>query len=316
MVARVAVGLGLVAYLGLSGAINWGRLLGLANAWELTIAAAILLVLVVLAASWRLCLVLSGQGLRLPLSASFRLSLVGALFGNFLPGSNGGDLARVYFATRLNTGRRTEIATALLVDRLVGLSALLAMPLLIALPGRALVPHTAPIGGLVFASVLALGALLGLFATGLHPDGAARRLVLSVTGRTRFGPHALRVFESVRTLRQNPAILLAGFAVSLLIQTLIVLAIQVILLANGARATSWGAALLTPFGMLANALPLTPGGLGVGEAAFESLFLFAGVTGGAEAILSWRLLTTLIDICGGGLLAAGRTDIPVTRAHG
>jgi uncharacterized membrane protein YbhN (UPF0104 family) len=85
-----------------------------------------------------------------------------------------------------------------------------------------------------------------------------------------------------------------------------------ILLANGAASMSWQTALLTPFGLLANALPLTPGGLGVGEAAFETLFLSVGVRGGAEAILSWRLLTTVLDLFGGVFLLMGRTDMGAT----
>jgi hypothetical protein len=41
-------------------------------------------------------------------------------------------------------------------------------------------------------------------------------------------------------------------------------------------------------GLVANALPITPGGLGVGEAAFEGLFRTVGYAGGAHLILAWR----------------------------
>jgi hypothetical protein len=47
---------------------------------------------------------------------------------------------------------------------------------------------------------------------------------------------------------------------------------------------------LAALGMMANNLPLTPGGLGVGEAAFESLFRVGGLAGGAEALLGWRIV--------------------------
>jgi hypothetical protein len=54
-------------------------------------------------------------------------------------------------------------------------------------------------------------------------------------------------------------------------------------------------------GMLANALPVTPGGIGVGEAAFEQLFALAGgVAGGAMLILSWRI--GMLPICLLGLI--------------
>jgi hypothetical protein len=38
--------------------------------------------------------------------------------------------------------------------------------------------------------------------------------------------------------------------------------------------------------------------LGIGEAAFNKLFEMAGLTGGAEALLGWRMLTILISMIG------------------
>lgn len=43
-------------------------------------------------------------------------------------------------------------------------------------------------------------------------------------------------------------------------------------------------ALVAPIGHLVNSLPLTPGGIGVGETAFNALFWLAGMDGGGERI--------------------------------
>jgi uncharacterized membrane protein YbhN (UPF0104 family) len=51
-------------------------------------------------------------------------------------------------------------------------------------------------------------------------------------------------------------------------------------------------------GFIADNLPVTPGGLGVGETAFSALFLVAGLTGGAEALLCWRVWTALVRLLG------------------
>lgn len=312
MVIRIAAGLGLIGWLAASGAIDWTRLLGLAGAWPLTLAAVLLLFLTVLLTSWRLCHLLSAQGLHLSLGASLRLTLIGALFGNILPGSSGGDLVRVFLAARTNAGRRTEIATTLVIDRVIGLLALLTAPLLVALAGHSLVARSASLRAMAGVSALAAIGIMSILYSGAHADGAVGGLVGRVLGRSPAGRHAERIFQSLRTHRRHGAVVARAFAISLIIQGLIIAAIQLILVANGNAAASWGAAMLTPFGMLANALPLTPGGLGVGEAAFESLFLLAGLTGGAEAILSWRVLTTVIDLGGGIVLVAGRTDAHMT----
>jgi uncharacterized membrane protein YbhN (UPF0104 family) len=61
---------------------------------------------------------------------------------------------------------------------------------------------------------------------------------------------------------------------------------------------TWSMSILIPLGFLANILPVTPGGLGIGEAAFNKLFEMAGLSGGAEALLGWRMLTILISMIG------------------
>jgi uncharacterized protein (TIRG00374 family) len=312
MLVRIAVGLGLIVWLAASGAIDWTRLFGLARAWPLTVGAVFVLFLTVVLTSWRLCMLLAVQGLHLPVSASLRLTLIGALFSNVLPGSSGGDLVRVYLAARPNAGRRTEIATTLIIDRVIGLLALLTAPLVVALAGRGLVARSASLQAMVAVSVLAVAAVTAVLFIGAHPDGVVRRLVIRAVGRSRAGLYIERAFESIRAHRRHGRVIARAFILSLVIQGLVIAAIQLILMANGNPSVSWGAAMLTPFGMLANALPLTPGGLGVGEAAFESLFRLAALTGGAEAILSWRVLTTVIDLCGGVILIAGRTDAHMT----
>jgi uncharacterized membrane protein YbhN (UPF0104 family) len=55
---------------------------------------------------------------------------------------------------------------------------------------------------------------------------------------------------------------------------------------------------LIPMGYIANALPITPGGLGVGEAAMEALFTMSGLGGGAETILGWRVIMIIVGLLG------------------
>jgi len=309
IVARTALGVGLIAYLALSGAIDWSKLLGLATAWQHTAAAFVMLFLVVLLSSWRLCILLAGQGLALSIPASLRLSLIGGLFNNVLPGSNGGDVVRLYLAARPHAGRRAEIATTLVIDRVIGLFALLIAPLLIAAVPHAQVRGNTALQGLVLVAALGSIALMAAMAWSGRLDNRFRRLAIALSGRVRLDEPVRRVFDAAATQARNRSVLFRALAISLLVQALVIGAIQLILLANGSPNPSWHSALLTPFGMLANALPLTPGGLGVGEAAFDGLFRYAGTAGGAEAILSWRLLTTLIDLGGGAILLAGRTDV-------
>jgi len=75
-------------------------------------------------------------------------------------------------------------------------------------------------------------------------------------------------------------------------------------------------ALVTGFlgglGMLANALPLTPAGLGVGETAFDRLFALVGVTGGATLPLAWRVGSLPLGLLGCVFYAVG---VKARRPH-
>jgi uncharacterized membrane protein YbhN (UPF0104 family) len=63
--------------------------------------------------------------------------------------------------------------------------------------------------------------------------------------------------------------------------------------------------LVIPLVDLANNLPLTPGGLGVGESAYNALFHAVGLEGGAEALLSWRIWRAAVGLIGLALYLRG-----------
>ena len=56
---------------------------------------------------------------------------------------------------------------------------------------------------------------------------------------------------------------------------------------------------VAPLGFLANALPLTPGGLGVGEKGFDVLFSLVGGAEGANSFLLARIFLFAPALLGG-----------------
>jgi glycosyltransferase 2 family protein len=69
--------------------------------------------------------------LSLSLWNGIQLTLIGFFFSTFLPGAAGGDLAKLYYATRENESRRAEVATVLLFDRIIGLLSVVLLPFLL-----------------------------------------------------------------------------------------------------------------------------------------------------------------------------------------
>jgi uncharacterized membrane protein YbhN (UPF0104 family) len=67
-----------------------------------------------------------------------------------------------------------------------------------------------------------------------------------------------------------------------------------------------GLALGAPLAFLANMLPLTPWGIGVGETALASLLRLAGHQGGGELMLAWRMLMLVPALCGAVVYLRGQ----------
>lgn len=307
-VARGLIGVGLLAYLVSNHTVDLAALAGLVTSWELSVFALGLSTLVIILVSWRLSLLLATQGFGLPLAAAVRLSLIGAFFSAFLPGSSGGDVARMYFAARPHPGHGTEIVTVVAVDRAIGALTLLTLPGLVAL---GMVMSGVPLPP-VFVGMLWLAGVGVTLVLAVVLAGSNERLrsgMLWLMDRMRLGQHGQRAFTTIGAYRGAWATIGFAFVLSLLVQALVVIVFLLLARATGASSPTWAMLLAIPFGMLANAIPVTPGGIGVGEAAFAALFAAAGATGGAEALLGWRVITTIIDLVGGILFVLGRTRV-------
>jgi uncharacterized protein (TIRG00374 family) len=57
---------------------------------------------------------------------SFVIAMVGAFYGTFMPGSTGGDLVKAYYAAK-HTMHRTRAVMSVLIDRMLGLLALIVL---------------------------------------------------------------------------------------------------------------------------------------------------------------------------------------------
>jgi uncharacterized membrane protein YbhN (UPF0104 family) len=296
-VARYAIA-GLVIYwLSRSGVVDWSGLRQQLHAVDVLAAAMAVFVVDMIVTARRLVVLLDGRGFGMSLADALRLSLVGNLFNLVLP-SGGGDVARFVYTSANAAGRRTELAAILLFDRLVGLVTLLALPaLLLPFLPTEVASSTVLRALLAAAGLTSLTLLVGLTVVMIPAAG----LPAPISWIIRRFPFASRIelfLGAIRGYREHPSILAHAVALSVVAHVLSGIVIAILHSTNGGFSIRAG--VLSLLGFVANSLPLTPGGLGVGEAAFGALFREAGLTGGAEALLSWRLL--LLALAPVGLL--------------
>lgn len=295
---RLGIGIGLVAYLARSGIINLRALANLFTAWPVTLAAIALLLFDVSMMALRLTWLFRPQGLHLSLRMSLQLTLVGFFFATFLPGSAGGDIAKLFYATRENSGRKTEIITIVILDRVVGIFSMLLLPLLFA-PLFPRLIHSIPILRYLLTTVALLAAgLLASFLLILWNQSIFNLLGQKAFGLSRWETVVFRGLETIRTYRHTWGTLLAALGASLLANLSLIGVTALGMLTVNPSGLAMKMCLVIPMGYIVNSLPLTPGGLGVGEIAFDALFVLAGLPAGAETLLCWRIWSAMVGILG------------------
>jgi glycosyltransferase 2 family protein len=296
---RIALGLALVALLLRRG--TWLVSPGaLPTALWLLIALNGLMVIGATTEARRLVILLTACGVRVSFWTMFRLVAIATLFSFWIPGGTGGDVMKLYYLAGDNKGRGVEIATVLLLDRMVALITLLLLVVALLAWQPAIVSAVPLVRWLRTAAVLGLIALsAGIFALWSNRLRASR-LYRLVTSKVWLARELERIADAVYVFRAQKAAL-AGAAV-LCLAGHAILAISMGLSAAvllPSMSSPLLASTLGLLGMVANVLPVTPGGLGVGEAATETLVRATGVSGGAMLMASWRAGNAALCVLGG-----------------
>ena len=288
---RLAAGVLLLAYLVHAGLLDIRALAKLFSAWWLTAAAVVLIFLDIAFMAVRLSALFRPHRMHLSFSTSLQLTWVGFFFGIVLPGAAGGDVVRAFYAARENAGRRAEIITIMVVDRAIGMLSLLLLPLLFA-PWFPDLVRSVP-------ALQVLLLLVGLMAVGMIASFLVCMMHRSSFDRLdRSSAMLSRILDTVAGYRHAGGTLLWALMLSLGANLAIMVVTILALLAMHPDAVAARMCLIIPMGHIVNVVPLTPGGLGIGETAFNALFRLTGLHGGAEALLGFRLWALLVGIPG------------------
>lgn len=267
-VARILAGLVLLAALFYFRLIDLDTLReALAHPGALFIATiALMATIPVAGARWHI--LLRSQGLVLHLRHTMRIVAMGAFFATFLPGSAGGDIVRGVYIYQASHGRRTGALLSIFIDRLVGLAAFVVFGVVATLARPR--ENYGPLEYGIFA--LAVVFLLALVVLFLFGHRIAQLVNRGVAGRShRLGRIIDDAGEALHQYAREWRTVLLSLIISLAIVLLIAIGIVIIAEAmqfNGLTPLEYGIAGV--YAMIANSLPFTPGGLGIGEGAFAS----------------------------------------------
>jgi uncharacterized protein (TIRG00374 family) len=313
---RLAAGIAILVYLANSGIISFGALSKLIVAWPITLAAIGVFLVDIFLMALRTSWLFRPLGMKLTVLRSMQLTLVSIFFSTFLPGAGGGDLVKLYYATKENTGRRTEVATVLMFDRAIGFFAMLILPFFFVPMFLPLIQAVPMLRHILILIACISGGLLAVFLLCAFNQNIFNLLARESVVLPRWRKLACRVLETIGTYRRSPGTLLGALVLSLL-ANLSVIAITVFaVLALDSAVLSSKMCLVIPIAHVVNGLPLTPGGLGVGETALNALFEMTGLHGGAETLLCWRVWKAMVGLLGMVLYVRGMGGVVFVSESG
>lgn len=314
-VLRTAIAIVILVVLARGGVIEWPKLRGMLDAWPLTLLALALLLLGMALASWRFCVLTAAHDLHVSLGNSLRLTLIGNAANLVLP-TIGSDLVRLWFAADGHAGRRTEIATIVLLDRVLGLVGLLALPLVLA-PFFADVVRDSPvILFILVVSAAGASALAAAILVALSRRGLASAPVQFLLRTFPLRGYPQRILETIHGYRRNPGALAWGVVWSVAANLCAAGCIVCLQLATHPGSAGALGGFLTSLAFVLNNVPITPGGIGFTEAAVASLYGIAGLEGGAETMLGMRVLFLLLAPVGVILYFRGMRAFLTTAGGG
>lgn len=305
--AQLAAGLGCAAVLGWT--VDWRASLALLARAEPADAAAVaaLAAAGIAVCAWKWQRLLAALAIRAPLGELLRVYWAAAFVGTFLPSTVPGDAARVALTRRF--GNAAAVVASIAAERVTGLAVLLLLASGAALARPDLLPGAPPRLSLLAAAAAGL-ALLSAFVPALLAKALGRRWRFRGIGSLgRFG-------AAVAEIARRPGALQLACALSAVFYAAVVLSHYAALRAFGAEVGPADVAAVALLVTLAAALPISPNGLGVGEAAFVLLYTQIGVAPeqALAAALLRRLVVTLVCLAGAVPWFAAGARRPADRA--
>lgn len=301
-IAKFAVSGALIYWLIRSGKLDFKLLLDLKDHPSAVASALFFAIVNIFIVAWRWRLILSARTSHyLPLKGVLNITWIGQFFSSVLPGSVSGDLIKILYVQDYDKNLSKKFLLAsIFIDRLMGLAGLiLLVGISSVIFGAAMDTSVEGFKQLLQMNFLLVGVVLSsmiIFFLGHKP---VERILIGV--RAKIGMH--RIFNRIINLWTDlgeirPKMLKAVF-ISLVIQFIGVLVFWSLISPFVDDKLDFIHALcFIPIGLMTLALPVAPGGLGVGHAIFQKLFEMVGLTNGASLFNLYFVLTLVVNILG------------------
>ncbi|MES3037779.1 MAG: lysylphosphatidylglycerol synthase transmembrane domain-containing protein [Bdellovibrionota bacterium] len=202
----------------------------------------------------------------------FKLSIMGLFFNFAMPGGVGGDVVKGVYLVKNNSHQRGTALLALLLDRIIGLYCMVFLAVAVMLADLEHVLQT-PQLQMIFVFMNAVFAALTIGAA-ICFNTKTSKLLHGTLNRIPIlnHPKLHKLIDALYDYGQNPLLLAKACGLSILAQSLAIVLFYVVARTLAPDVPLNLCFIVGPIGFIVTALPITPGGVGVGQAAFFYLF--------------------------------------------
>jgi uncharacterized membrane protein YbhN (UPF0104 family) len=297
---KLALSVGLMAFVLRDTSLGalWQTLRRVQPVWVLAALAAHAVMMAV--SVWRWDLLLRAQHIDVPTRTLSESFWVASFFNNFLPSNIGGDVVRIADTSK-PAGSKTLATTVVLVDRLLGLFALLTVGALGAVAARTWGVDVPGVWWLQVAAFAAAAIAVPVFVAPRLLDPLLKPL--RALGHPWILERATLLQDALGRFRARPSSVLGALAGALVVQLVIVLFYALAARSLAVPLPLFLAGVLVPVAMAVQMAPVSINGFGVREAVFSFFFVRFGL--GVEAAVAVSLLGTALVMLfsmGGGAL--------------
>jgi uncharacterized protein (TIRG00374 family) len=323
-IVRLAVVVAIFVFLFKAGHLDPKQLGGvLANPAAFFLGMVLLLVGAAIAVlRWRT--LLEVQGIHVPYWDAARLTFIGLFFSTVIPGAVTGDIVKAYYVVRGRT-KKAEAIVTILLDRVIGMYTIVAVAIVVIVLGWATTMTGAEeqfrndsrvraVAVFVCAVFLAMtAAFVVASSTRLRESSLIRWMLV----KAPFKDTTRSLYDAVYLYGRHPKRSFLALLYSLAAQGPLFAGLFVMAKAVETEGISIGGYLfIFPVGLMINALPILPGGLGQGEAGFEWLFgLFRSDRGAEVALLFHIAMFVMAAGIGGCFYLLGKKHLDIRIAE-
>ncbi len=201
-----------------------------------------------------------------------KLTLMGYFFNFAMPGGVGGDLIKGFYLAKQSTNR-TFAVISILVDRIIGLYCMLLAAVLVMILD---IDHIMSITQLKLIfytmSALTLGITVFFALAWSHRIQKYIQPILVKIHALPLGATLVKVYEAISSYRHHKRTIILAGVYSVIGQGASMLLFYFVGVKLGIDLNARAYVIVPPIGFIVTALPLTPGGVGVGQTAFLYLF--------------------------------------------